>query len=107
MRNGHSLFTDQSIQEMQPAARKGRNAGLLARRDDLLLHRYVYYAIHTDLRPEKVHEQLQAEFHLTQRHFLAIIYARAADVRIIRQQAPTITQLRSRYPHLMWVAMKA
>lgn len=104
MRTGKQLISELtgSTTAINKIVRKGRNAEMIARRDTLLVHRYVYYGIYTELRSEAINSRLEEEFHLTERHFLNIIYDRAKDIRALKTQPPTIGQLRKMYPHFNW-----
>jgi hypothetical protein len=109
MRTGHTLFNELTETQEAPSGikiRKGRSEELLAQRDDRLIHRYLYYLLYTELRQDVINQHLEEEFDLTGGRILTIIYTYASEIRKLRQNPPTILQLRSKYPHLVWIATK-
>ena len=65
---GKNIFKNSSPSidaPVQKTARKGRNSGLLARRNECLVDRYYYYGNFTDKRFDLIVEQLSAEFFLS------------------------------------------
>lgn len=81
---------------------KGRNPENDAKRNDLLLARYIYYGTYTHNRYDWVINQLHEEFFLAKRRIMDIISENVLSLREMRKNPPTLKELQKRWPHLVW-----
>lgn len=96
-----SLFPDQQP-DLPKEPGKGRSAAHDSRRNELLLARYFYYGQNPRNRYEWILAQLSSEFFLTERRIIDLIAANMDIMRRLRNDPPTLTDLRRRWPHLHW-----
>lgn len=100
-----SLFNDlPPIADRQEG--KGRSAELNAKRDELVLCRYLFYGHHTPYRYELILCKLSEEFFLSERRITDIIAEHSVSLHRLRQNFPTLGYLRNSYPHLVWRAIE-
>lgn len=97
----NSLFVDTPI-ILEDKKLKGRNIDLVAIRNEELLHRYLYYGLYTDKRSDAILDQLVIERHLSKRRLQDIFCENVDILRKMRENPPTIKELREKYPHLVW-----
>lgn len=98
----NDLFTNEMVTVRQKTAGKGRSVELDIKRNKLLLLRYVYYGKHTTDRYEIILNNLENEFHISQRRIQDIIQENSTTLRQHRNDFPAIPVLRKMYPHLVW-----
>lgn len=112
---GQSLFAELQVEPdkgVAVATRKGRNEERMEERDQMLCIRYLYYITHTDLRLEKIKENLSNEFFLSPRRIEDIFSEQAAYLRSLRKELfgiakpLSLSKLRSLYPHWVWPSSK-
>lgn len=99
--NFNSLFSD-ILPELTKQEGKGRSPDLNARRDELILYRYFFYGANTPYRYDLIISTLSEEFFLSERRIQDIISTHAILLRQLRQKPPVLTQLKEKYPHLIW-----
>jgi hypothetical protein len=82
--------------------RKGRNNALLLRRNECLLARYYYWACCKNKIFEDVIKQLVVEFYLSPATIAALIQERTDELVLLKQKAPSLFYLQTRWPYLKW-----
>lgn len=97
-----SLFEPEEDQSETPP--RGRNPELIARRNELILHRYWFFGAYTQIRHSAVIKALSDEFFLTDRRVQDIIFASGEQLKAMRASPPKLDELRARWPHLSWRA---
>lgn len=103
---GQHLFNDLFADTLPPVVKqpgKGRNQNFDALRNELLIHRYFYYGkFHNELKYEVIISRLSEQFFLTERRIQDVISENAIALRQLRQDPPTVPELKKRWPHLVW-----
>ncbi|MFT3750950.1 MAG: hypothetical protein QM768_21735 [Agriterribacter sp.] len=100
----HNIFTDTDTLPA-PKQRKGRSADLIEKRNDLLIHRYVFYcALKPRLSYEFVIEKLAEETFLSPVTIPELIAENRGKIHALRQQEPTKSYFQKKYPHFVWEA---
>lgn len=97
----HSLFAEHLPQPIKQEG-KGRNDLMNARRNELLVHRYLYYGIKMPYAHGLVIKTLSEEFFLCERRITDIIGEMQTLLRALRHEMPSSNELRKRWPHLVW-----
>lgn len=97
-----NLFGEAYEPERPDTKVKGRSASKIEARNTLLLHRYYYYGKFTPNRYEIILQSLEAEFFLEQRTIQDIISASLLELRAIKDESPTVKDLRRLYPWMLW-----
>lgn len=99
-----SLFGDELIAPVPKLTdeRKGRDSELDRLRNELLLHRYYYYGKFTGLRYSVTIQRLSSEFFVSDRRIQDIIQKSADEIQEIRNTAPSVTEMRTKWPNWVW-----
>lgn len=97
-----SLFPDLTTTCPDKVPGKGRNPEYDAKRNELLLARYFFYGKYTSKRYSWIIAQLASEFFLAQRRITDIIAENTTGLKQLRDNPPTIKELRQRWSHLVW-----
>lgn len=108
MRGSNTLFSDIFITNdtlPAPKQRKGRSASLIEMRNDLLIHRYVFYSELTPrLNYEFIIEKIAAELFLSPVTVPELIADNRGKIHALRRQQPNRLFFQKKYPHLVWDA---
>lgn len=102
---GKNIFKNSSPSPdapVQKTTRKGRNSGLLARRNECLVDRYYYYGNFTDKRFDLIVEQLSAEFFLSVATIPEIIENHLEQLQQLKKETPSVAYFQRRWGHLKW-----
>lgn len=108
MRTGERIFQKISTPNMlagEPPAlpkKKGRCTDFVMQRNELLFHRYYFYARLQKLKYELVIERLESEFHITRTTISGLIASNSDAVITLSQESPSIKDLRNKFPHFTW-----
>ena len=99
-----TLFADPTPAIANADKVKGRDAALIDKRNERLLYRYFYYGYYTDKRVTAIYAILSEEFDLTERRIHDIISDgdNYTVLSAIRKAPPSVRELRSKYPFLVW-----
>ena len=103
MRGSNTLFND--IFTETPVAKpvKGRSADLIEKRNDLVIHRYVFLCeIKPRLSYEQVITMLSDELFLSIVTIPEIISDNRGKIQVLRKQVPTRNYYSKKYPHIVW-----
>jgi hypothetical protein len=103
---GSSLFSDFFDTETLPQKqRKGRSPELIEKRNDLLIHRYVFYStLPNRLNYEYIITRLSEELHLSPITIPQIIEDNQGKIVALRRQEPSRQYFQKKYPYLVWDA---
>jgi hypothetical protein len=98
-----SLFNDPpNLTIVSSTIKKGRDAVLVQKRNDCLIHRY-YYLVKIESRQYiKTLEQLEDEFFISQRTITDIISDESAKLRQLHTAKPDAKYFKNLYPHINW-----
>lgn len=88
--------------EKRPAHRAGRSAGLIEKRNELIMYRYYFYGVHNGMRWEEVSKILGREFFLSAVTVIKIIESHGEMSRRIIEEEPSIAKLKRKYDFLRW-----
>lgn len=106
MRGSNTLFAD-IFDNVAPVAkaRKGRSASLIEKRNDLLLHRYVFYAQQQPrLSYDFIINTLSEELYIAPITIVEIIADNRPSIQSIRKQEPTRAYFAKKFPCWVWDA---
>ena len=99
------IFEEMTQDEVMDDAAKekklGRDAELLALRNEQILHRYVFY-IKQHLVYPKVVNLLMQEFRLSESTIGQMLNENEPEVTELRKNFPTTAQLNKKYPFANW-----
>lgn len=100
----YDLFTENAVITDNPKSQpgRGRSEDLIVQRNELLLNRYFYLGKYTERRYPEILKQLQEEFFLSEARLIAIISENSEYLRTLREEPPTIQQLKSKWDHIKW-----
>lgn len=107
MRGSNTLFADifhnTDSHLPAPKQRKGRSADLIEKRNDLLIHRYVFYSqITPRLNYDFIIERLSEEVFLSPITIPEIIAVNRGKIHVLRKNDLTRHYFEKRYPFLVW-----
>lgn len=98
----HNLFTETETLPA-PKQRKGRSAELIEKRNELLVHRYVFYkTIKPTLSYEYIIERLSDELYLSRITIPELIMDQRGKIHVLLKQEPTRSYFQKKYPHFVW-----
>lgn len=96
-----SLFEEPIAEKVNK--KKGRNVGLLKKRNELIVHRYWYLIKIKDLNYPCALDQLKnEEFFLTQRTISLAIQSNFHILSEIKAIRPDVSFFRKKYPFMVW-----
>lgn len=103
---GSTLFLELFDAETLPQKqRKGRSPELIEKRNELLIHRYVFYRTLTvRLSYEYIISRLSEELHLSTYTIPQIIEDNQGKIVALRRQEPSRQYFQKKYPHFVWDA---
>jgi hypothetical protein len=99
VRSFKNLFGEQVTEEQK---KKGRDAELVAQRDECLFHRYYYYAKLHRVDFEPAMRILCEEFFLSTDTIPRIVNEYTVQLRQLMNGQPDLNYFRRKYPHLVW-----
>ncbi len=106
MNRGHrSLFIqlfDEPIQAIPTGERKGRSEVLIARRNELLVCRYYYYAKIQEKKYNYILAQLELETNIAQRTISDTLTSERPLLLKLRETSPPVEYFKNKYPWLIW-----
>lgn len=108
MMRGHKLHRKLLLFDMPevpevPTEQRGRSAELIEKRNDRMLHRYVFYVRKFPLHRLEAHaKQLSEEFDLSETRVSELILEHQGEAMRIRQDWPGEAALRKRWPWMVW-----
>jgi len=96
------MFDLEPIDDTEQEKTKGRDAVLLAQRNEQILRRYLWHSRERKLTYEWILEQLVIEFKLSESTLGQLIGNSSAELYNMKQEPMTIGQLREKYPYAKW-----
>ena len=96
-----SVLTNTAAEEKVVRA-KGRNTGLVCRRDKCLLARYYYYIHLQKMKFADMTNRLSSEFFLTSDRIVRILQDNMEAITRMKDQKTRLSTLRREWPHLKW-----
>jgi len=101
MRGSNTLFADIFETQAPTRLKKGRSADLIARRNELLVHRYFYYG-QQKIRYDVILEKVGTEFFVSVHTIPDIIASHIQVLKQIKDNPPTSKELQKKWPFLVW-----
>lgn len=100
----YDLFTENAVITDNPKSQpgRGRSEDLIVQRNELLLNRYFYLGKHSGKRYPDILKQLQEEFFLSEARVISLISENSDFLRKLRENPPTVQQLKSKWEHIKW-----
>lgn len=103
MRGVHTLFADIfTEQELPKQSNKGRNADLIAQRNECLIDRYFYLGETTGLRYELLVKRVAQEFFLSAVTVPEIINDNLDKLLQLKKAKPGKKYFQEKWQHLAW-----
>lgn len=82
--------------------KKGRNEGLIQRRNQQLVARFYFYSTLNDLKFSRVLELLESEFFISQSRIADLLAQQSDQITAIELNSITVNDLRDTYPSMNW-----
>ena len=106
LRGSQTLFADIFTPEVPALLKqrsKGRNSGLNEARNEAIVTRYWYHGSSiAGISYQQLIVKVANEFFLSPFTITEIIDANYLRLKQLKQQSPTVKQLREKYPHYCW-----
>lgn len=83
-------------------AKKGRNEGLIQKRNQQLVARFYFYSTLNALKFSKVLELLESEFFISQSRIADLLAEQSEQITAIEMNSITVNDLRDTYPAMNW-----
>lgn len=96
------LFDEPAIPQLRVVERKGRSERLKALQNELIVHRYYYYIKIVRRNYPDTLAALESEIFLAPLTITRIIQANTALLKQLHNQKTTVSELRKKYPWLVW-----